>query len=475
MIQNINNEKINKLLYYLLFVGFLLLPIDNFPYFSFAGEIGRRLGLYPFIIIIPTTLMLIIMNKNIFIDINNFFVKIVGAFYVWTIISILLNLNTILGSVFKGRTGIEKLLLQILVLTFMVLVSYSVFFIVKRNKLGFEDIRKFVMGSFVIVGIYCVFELLTLLNIVDFSWLIQKISYFVHNDNRGIFYERGVRGLSGEASYFGMYISFVLPWVFSYIFTEKKPKYVFIFLYLLLITFFTKSRFAIAIIYVQVFLFFALFIYNMKINIDKKKIVGVFVASIIVVAGLVNAIYDKGGVDKNGNASTGVSITQLVQSLTDPNNYSNIARVGLMQTAVSMGLDNPIKGVGLGQFAFHANEYVDEKALVSHEVQNWLDDNSQAWTPAFSLHTRILAEQGVIGFLIWSILWCYTLYKLFVIWKSKNNDYYGLTLIVSICGVLASGFNADTYAFLPYWVLISLSYVYINDNKVAGLNINKNV
>ncbi len=472
MIQNIDNEKINKALYHLLFAAFLLLPIDNFPYFSFAGEIGRRLGLYPFIIIIPMILMFIIVNKKIFIDINNFLVKIVGVFYIWTTISVLLNLNNILGSIFKGRTGTEKLLLQILVLTFMVLVAYSVFFIVKRNKLGFEDIRKFVMGSFIIVSIYCLLELLTLLNIVDFSWIIQKISYFIHNDNRGIFYERGVRGLSGEASYFGMYISFVLPWVFSYIFTEKKAKYVLIFLYLLLITFFTKSRFAIAIIYVQVFLFFALFIFYMKIKIDKKKVIGGFIGALVIVSVFVNAIYDKGGVDKYGNASTGISITQLIQSITNPNNYSNIARGGLMQTAVKMGLDNPIKGVGLGQFAFHANDYVDERALISNEVQNWLDDDSEAWTPAFSLHTRILAEQGVIGFAIWVIIWCYILYKLFITWKSKDNDYYGLTIIVSTCGVLASGFNADTYAFPPYWILIALSYIYINCNiKTGGANL----
>lgn len=465
MIQNLSEERLNKILYYLLFTSFLLLPIDNFPYFSFAGEIGRRLGLYPFVIIIPVVFILILKNKDIFIDINNFLVKIVGGFYAWTIISILLNLNTILGDIFKGRTGTEKLLLQVLVLTFMILACYSVIYIVKRNKLGFEEIRKFIMISFIIVSIYCVFELLTLLNIIDFSWLIEKISYVIHNDNRGIFYERGVRGLSGEASYFGMYISFVLPWIFSYVFTDRKPKYVLIFLYLLLITFFTKSRFAIAVIYVQVFLFFALFIFNMKIKVDKKKVIGGFIGIIVIVSVSINAIYDKGGVDKYGNASKGVSITQLVQSITDPNNYSNIARIGLMQTAVKMGLDNPIKGVGLGQFAFYANDYVSERALVSHEVQNWLDDNSQAWTPAFSLHTRILAEQGIIGFAIWSIMWCYILYKLYSIWKSKNNDYYGLTLIVSICGVLTAGFNADTYAFLPYWILIALSYVYINTNK----------
>lgn len=465
MNEKISDVKLNKILYYLLFISFLLLPVDNFPYFSFTGEIGRRLGLYPFILAIPLIIFLSIKNKEVLIDKKEFLTKAIGTFYIWTLISIIINFNTISDSIFKGRTGIEKLLLQFLVLTFMGMVFYSVVYIVKINNIKFTDIRRFIMISFVIVGVYCLFELLTLLKVIDFSWLLNKISYIIHSYNRGIFYERGIRGLAGEASYFGMYISFILPWIFSYIFTEKKIKYVLMFIYLLVVTFFTKSRFAIAIIYMQVFLYFALFILYMKTKIDKKKIIAGFIGAIVLVSISVNVIYNKGGYDKYGNSATGISITQLIESITNPNNYSNIARIGLMQDAVNMGLDNPISGVGLGQFAFHANDYISQNALRSHEVQNWLDEDSPDWTPAFSLHTRILAEQGIIGFAIWMTIWAYVLWKLFKTWKSKDNDYYGVTLVVSTCGVLASGFNADTYAFLPYWILLALNLNYLCNNK----------
>ena len=472
MIEKIKNEKINKFLYVLIFASFILLPIDNFPYFQFAGEIGRRLSLYPFIIAIPIIIVLSFINRKTLIkELNNTIFKIIGIFYIWTIVSIILNFSNILHNIFKGRTGIEKLVLQLLVLTFMLLLFYSVYYIVKNNNLGFNEIRRFIMISFLIVGIYCIFELLTLLNIIDFSEIIKKISYFIHNDNRGIFYERGIRGFSGEASYFGMYISFILPWIFSYIFTERKIKYILLFLYMLLITFFTKSRFAIAIIYLQVFLYFILFMTNFKTKIDKKKLISVFLVCIVVVSVSINLIYDRGGYDKYGNSASGVSIVQLIESITNPNNYSNIARIGLMRTAINMGVDNPVAGVGLGQFAFNANKYVNPNALISHEVQNWLDNNTEAWTPAFSIHTRILAEQGVIGLIIWITLWSYVLFKILKKWKSKKEDYYGLTLIVSICGVLAAGFNADTYAFAPYWILLALSICYLTNTKNKKINI----
>ena len=461
------NNNMNKILYYLLFASFVLLPIDNFPFFSFAGEIGKRLGLYPFIIIIPIILTLILIKKEFLLNKDDVIAKIILVFYSWVWISIVINFNTILDNVFKGRTGIEKLVLQVLVLTFMVVLFYCVFYIIEVNNLEFTDIRKFIMVSFMLVGIYCIFELSTLLGISNFSKLIEIISYFVHNDNRGIVYQRGIRGLSGEASYFGMYISFILPWIFSYLFTEKKLKYVFIFIYMLVITFFTKSRFAIAIIYLQVFLYFILFVYNFKTNINKKKLIGVFIATVIALGFGINSIYEKGGYDKYGNSASGVSISQLIESITNPNNYSNIARIGLMKAGLRMGIDNSITGVGLGQYAFNANDYVDNHTLKSHEVQNWLDNNTEAWTPSFSLHIRILAEAGIIGFLIWFVLWAYTLFNLFKIWKSKDSDFYGLTLIVSICGVLAAGFNADTYTFSPYWILLALSLKYLRDNKYS--------
>lgn len=464
MNKKINDNKINKILYLLLFISFIFLPIDNFPFFGFAGEIGRRLGLYPFVIIIPILIYMIFKNKSFLLNKKNPILKFILIFYSWTFISILININNILENSFKGRTGIEKLILQILVITFMIILSYSTFYIIENNKLGFKDIRKFILASFILVAIYCTFELINLLNIYDFSGIIKTISYFVHNDNRGIVYERGIRGLSGEASYFGMYISFILPWIFSYLFTEKKIKYVFLFIYMLIITFFTKSRFAIAIIYMQVFLYFILYIYNFKTKIDKKKLVGIFVVLVIILGTAVNSIYDRGGHDKYGNSASGISITQLIKSMTNPNNYSNLARTGLMKTAVNMGIDNPVFGVGLGQYAFYASDYIDEKSLISHEVQNWLNDDTDAWTPAFSLHLRVLAEQGVVGFLIWISMWMYTLISLFKIWRTKDEDYYGLTLIVSICGVLASGFNADTYAFSPYWILLALSTKYLKDN-----------
>jgi hypothetical protein len=72
------------------------------------------------------------------------------------------------------------------------------------------------------------------------------------------FWDTPLRSLSGEASWFGMYLSFVFPWLMSYYFTASKTYkyyYLVIIIYALILTFLTYSRTAYFIIAFQIIAF----------------------------------------------------------------------------------------------------------------------------------------------------------------------------------------------------------------------------
>lgn len=345
----------------------------------------------------------------------------------------------------------------------MIIILFINMYIIELFKLSIFDLRKYIIFSFIIVGVYSFFEFINLTSMLDVSFIIKKISFYVHTYNRGIIYTKGIRSVTGETSYFAMYSTFILPWVLSYIFTSKtkrnKLAYSFLTSYVLLLIVFSKSRTAYAITFIQLFLYIlSIFIFDMKKS--TKKMAIVFFICILTLFALLNkTIIRKYAGD--ANSINRISIKSLYKSLTDQNNMSNVARKGMQRAAINISKDRPIIGVGLGQFGFYAPQYVDSIALKSNEVKRWIDPNRlESWPPAFSLYPRILAEHGVIGLGLWIMFLLNIVYKIVIKIKRNFDDVIGVSLLVSFIGVLLSSFNADTYALIQLWLLLSLSIKY---------------
>lgn len=470
--KNINITKIDMLLKYLFILSIILIPFDNLPYFkSLLGELSVRGSVYAFIPIIALTFINSILSREIYIpsgrNRNNILI-----FSAWVLITVIINLSNIFNNSFKGRTGIEKLVLQVFVLTFMLLISYCTLYIIERNKLKLKDIRRYIVFSFIPVAIVGLFELLTIFSIIDFSELIENISYLVHSYNRGIVYPKGIRSVTGEASYFAMYSAFAFPFIISYVFTENKLRNKILWGILATLFFilmlFTRARTSYAIIFVEIFMLFA-FIISAKVDKSKKKILIVIAVELAAVIFLFNQDFttNYGG---DVNSAQELSVTGLQSSLSDPGNMSNVARMGMMRAAFSVGKDNPIFGVGIGQFGFYASQYVDETALTSSEVQRWVDPNIERdfWPPSFSLYNRIVAEQGFLGIMLWLNVGLYFLYRLIKRVYSMKNDFLGIALLMSFIGGAICSLNADTFAYISLWMLFSIidRYSDAESNKV---------
>ena len=134
-----------------------------------------------------------------------------------------------------------------------------------------------------------------------------------------------------------------------------------------------------------------------------------------------------------------------------------------------MGMDNPIIGIGLGQFGFYADQYIEEDARISFEIQRWTNpEEVDFWPPAFALIPRIVAEQGFVGAAIFIAFLLVTMIKFFVKYVKANENTMEILTMVSLIGVIVSTFNADTYGLPQLWILLGI-IIYLSNKKEKNI------
>ncbi|MGL5351957.1 MAG: hypothetical protein ACRDA5_01380, partial [Clostridium sp.] len=304
---DVENKKIVQILCLLFGLSIILIPVDNLPYMNnIMGELGNRGAVYPFIIIIPIIFMLFVKRREIYFN-RTIETDLLAIFMIWICITSILNMSDIFDNTFKGRSGFNKFVLQFMVVIFMLLVSYCSEILIKIKNITLYDFRKYIAYSLIPVFIYGTIEMLNFAGVFDLSTILEKLSSIFQMYYRGEVYPKGIRGISGEVSYFAMYAAFAMPWIISYIFTEtsKKKKNLFrlVVAYLILLLVFSKSRTAYAIIFIEIFLFTAMVFIaktTKKVKIDLAKAIGVLFVAFYVINNtqVSNIAGDENSVDK---------------------------------------------------------------------------------------------------------------------------------------------------------------------------------
>ena len=481
-INEYNNKNFNKVLLVLFLISIVLIPFDSLPYMKgVLGELGVRGPVYTFIPIFIVIFIYFIYKKKIYFKWNLEKVLLV-IFITWTAISASININTIIHNEFKERNGLEKLILQIMVLAFMVLIMYATEYIVSLNNISLKTIRKYILISFIFVSLYSFLEILQVYGILNVENILRKISYYIHYLNRGNLYGDRIRSITGEASFLGMYVAFAYPWVVSYILTEKrytkKILYGIVVLYMLLLVYLTKSRVAYAVTMGEmVLILFGILLFDRK-KLNKVLIVIITICSMLSINSfntlnsyIMSIRQQQGSTDEviDDGYNIDMSVGDVVQSLNSKTNHSNIARLGLQKSAINMGMDNPIIGIGLGQFGFYADQYIEEDARISFEIQRWTNpEEVDFWPPAFALIPRIVAEQGFVGAAIFIAFLLVTMIKFFVKYVKANENTMEILTMVSLIGVIVSTFNADTYGLPKLWILLGI-IIYLSNKKEKNI------
>jgi len=125
------------------------------------------------------------------------------------------------------------------------------------------------------------------------------------------------------------------------------------------------------------------------------------------------------------------------------------SRLPVWITAFTMFVDSPIIGHGPRTFGIHYFEYLNKTNLPSWFI---IDKRFTPW--AHNLYLEILAEQGLIGFTIISILLIYTFILSVKLIKSDNYNLYLLSIapFISLVLILVGGFFE--LSFIRHWFVI---------------------
>ena len=137
--------------------------------------------------------------------------------------------------------------------------------------------------------------------------------------------------------------------------------------------------------------------------------------------------------------------------------------------------EHPIVGVGLGQQAYYSKyHYPPWAATSNYEFKLWYKNpNVRNFPPGYNLYIRILAENGIIGFLIFALIIATTLYKSIQLYFKKDliKNILGVVLTISIVGIAINWLQIDTYRLYGFWLFLAILYAVDRDqsnkNKVV--------
>ncbi len=458
---------------FLICLAIILLPFNDLPYSqSLFGELAREGAFYPFLLAIPLLFLCLLAGSRISLP-NNLSAKALLAFVLCSCISIVVNMPWIMQSEFKGRYGPEKALLQVILLAFMVITAVVIYSTTKKQGRFLEDVNRAVLFSLVLPCTYSFLEILFFAGIDGPRDILQAIHPYIRDinirgDDVSAYFGR-LRSVSGEASWFAMYISFALPWVLASLLATRKHTWMrlMLFIYLNLLIILTWSRTAYFICVIQLVLFVTLVISKTKFSGIGKRALAL-PAILLTSAGATGLLFSE-------TIFSEVSILDLVSSVmssfSDGENLSNIARLGSQAAALDVAAAHPILGTGLGQFGFVAAAHMPDWAFASDEVQMWMNPMAGTpWPPVHALYPRLAAELGYIGLSLWVGLWLALVISCFRTYEANTRsqggpDLMGLALIISIIGVLLSGLNSDSLRFFGYWILMGLAWSYNHQRR----------
>lgn len=116
----------NNQTFFIIFIFFaiVLLPFNGLPYFPVLGEMAVEGAFYAFALAIGVWFLFLLLSRPPLHLPVNAVSAILLIFFLWTILSGVANFGWINTGITKGRTGLEKYILQTLVLGFGLAVTW---------------------------------------------------------------------------------------------------------------------------------------------------------------------------------------------------------------------------------------------------------------------------------------------------------------------------------------------------------------
>lgn len=447
-----------KIFQYCLLLSVILLPITSLSielFYKMLRGLSQEAAFYPlgiwFLIWIYYKSY---YNNKIYIprDISfNLLLSFLGV----VLLSGIINAQDIAINFFRGIHGYNRFITLFLGICFCVAIIIFIYDSFYKDVDLLERFHKACIISFCIASFYSFFELGWIAGV---SWMTDVLHFMdriIRSDNHSIYLYK-IRSICLEPSAFGIYSSFILPWIFTSICLYKKTFLsILLNIYFLILVFLSVSRSSYIIFAIQGILFFVFFrkviLNELSLNtLNNGKVLFSIVGILISIC----FCYKE-------SLGYEVNILEIYASILSLESESNLARYGAQIAAVNMFLENPFFGVGLGQYMYYAGDYMPNWAWMSSEIRSVPMNTIGIYLLPLThgLYARILGELGINGLIIWVAIWGRIVFKLMKI--SKDNIRIK-NLIITLIGTIFYGFIHDSFATFNYWILFGISLVVIN-------------
>lgn len=382
--------------------------------------------------------------------------------------------------------------------TYFFIYSFFLFY----KKTGYDYLHQLWICAAITIGLILFYEIIEYSHILgseDAKHLIKNIFNFIYNTKSSNGWwppellDR-IRSLFPEPSYFAYWGSVMVIFLIYGIYYENKIISGLEFLLLSFCIFCTDSRTGTMLLLgsISVFIFLNLF-FNFKANLISTTIIAIlviisFIGSVLFLNNSIgftweneysqptqvknieqkneNKKYDESETIKNDSSAISNYIDSTVLSLLDENARSNNARYGLISAQINIFKHHPILGVGKDFIGYHEINAFPPNTENNKEIKTWQTNQKEAGPfinklPKLNEYTYTLASVGILGFLVYTLPFCFISFLLVVSFlKNKNNCTHHRAIIISMCAsIIAFGMSNGFLENYIYVIVFAIAFL----------------
>ncbi|MFV0411310.1 MAG: O-antigen ligase family protein [Paracoccus sp. (in: a-proteobacteria)] len=410
-----------------------------------VGELSKDLFIYLF----PVLFLFFILRPKQIVFPSAFTMLLMG-FLASIVLSVAVNYDEIAHAYFKGRSGMNRVITQSMAVVLGPLIALMFYNIAKRGQMRTisrgAEVGLWLMMAFGVMEIGGWYHLPVLTQSFD------TLSLALHARTND-YYPIRLRLTAFESSWTAVMMTFIFPFAIA---RASPRRMIFYAGFVMVAMILAKSRTAMLVVGFE-FLLLGL------VMIRRRKDYLVYAAT-LAYAGLL-ALMLMPSVQRD----VGTKVSNLIEfgstkGLIDPSggfeNVSNVTRLAAIRAGRSMFRERPLFGVGFGQYGFNYPDHIRMEDIRSWEVRGYSidgDNSDLGWPPAYSLHIRILAEQGLVGYLLWLALILPPLIRSLRL--ADGTSYLGrmhLAVAMTLSGWMLLGASIDSFRFFGGWIALAV-------------------
>lgn len=445
---------LRKLYTILFFLGLFFFPFNDYEGIPLLGEFKSEAGALFLIVGFLVLGVEVGFSKKVYVPYKSFIFQLIMVFLIWCFITTLLNINTVSANYFKQTGGINRFVRQY----FALLLSSLVFLILYVNVLAKMElkeillkIRKVFLWSLIIAFVYGFFEILvSSFGYRVFYKVLEAFNYFPFLE-ANLYPQGRISSISYEPPFLAIYLITISGWMFSYILTSKKPTRFLPAIAVLILTYFSGSRTGLVVIFIQLFIF-SIFLYKDQ---RFKKYITNFLVGFTVIFSVLLVL---NGEKVIKSVAEKMDSLDFKKNLTK--NVSNQSRFGMQYASIQVFLENPVIGVGFGQQTYHnRTHYPTWATRKNYEFELYYKNKKEkAFPPGYNIYTRLLAETGLIGIILFLMILFFSLNEIRLLMKRARDEEKTLLMIllISLVGLYINWFQIDTFRMYGVWLGLAI-------------------